>query len=75
MISKSSLLKPLAAAALLVVAGASQATITVYTNAALFAAATTLPGVDTYTGLSITTSTPSPITRSAGVRCSCCSCR
>lgn len=45
---------------------AANATFTVYTNQAAFNAATTAPGVDTYTGFSITGSTPSPITRSAG---------
>jgi hypothetical protein len=66
MTSKISLLKPLAVAALLVASGASQAVITVYTSAAAFAAATSAPGVDTFTGLSITGATPSPITRNAG---------
>jgi hypothetical protein len=66
MTSKISLLKPLALAALLVASGASQAVITVYTSAAAFAAATSAPGVDTFTGLSITGATPSPITRNAG---------
>ncbi|MBL8308153.1 MAG: PEP-CTERM sorting domain-containing protein [Rubrivivax sp.] len=66
MSSKSFLIKPLAAAALLAVAGASQASITVYTSQAAFNAATTAQGVDTFTGFSITGSTPSPITRSAG---------
>ena len=66
MISKALFLKPLAAAALLAVAGASQATITVYTVPAAFAAATAAPGVDTYTGFNIVGSTPSPIFRSAG---------
>jgi hypothetical protein len=65
MISKF-LVKPLAAAALLAAAGASQAAITVYTTQASYLAAITSPGVDTYTGFSITGSTPSPITRSAG---------
>jgi hypothetical protein len=67
MISKSFMFKPLAAAALLAVAGASQAAITVYTSPAAFASATITPGVDTYTGFSITGSTPSPITRNAGI--------
>jgi len=66
MVLKSLLFKPLAAAALLAVAGVSQAAITVYTSPAAFAAATTATGVDTYTGFSITGSTPSPITRNAG---------
>lgn len=66
MFSKSFLIKPLAAAALLALASASQAGITVYTSQAAFAAATTATGVDTFTGFSITGSTPSPITRNAG---------
>ena len=56
----------MAVAALVAVSGVSHAALTVYTSAASFAAATTAPGVDTYTGFSITGSTPSPITRSAG---------
>ena len=66
MISQKFLFQPLAAAVLVLAAGASNATITVYTSQAAFTAATTAPGVDTYTGFSITNSTPSPITRSAG---------
>jgi hypothetical protein len=63
---KSFLIKPLAMAALVATAGASQAAITVYTSLVAFNAATSAQGTDTYTGLSITASTPSPITRSAG---------
>ncbi len=66
MIVKSSMLKPLAFAALLATAGAAQASITVYTSLAAFNAATASPGTDTFAGFSITGSTPSPITRSAG---------
>ena len=66
MFSKISLLKPLALAALLVTAGAAQATITVYTSLAAFNAATANQGTDTFAGFSITGSTPSPVTRSAG---------
>ena len=66
MTSTTSFLKPLGLAALLAVASTSQAAITVYTSQASFAAATSAPGVDTYTGLSITEATPSPLTRSAG---------
>ena len=66
MISKSMMLKPLAAAALLAVAAASQAAVTVYTSQASFLAAVSGVGVDTYAGFSITGSTPSPITRNAG---------
>lgn len=39
---------------------------TVFTSQAAFDAATSAPGVDTFTGLSITGTTSSPITRSAG---------
>ncbi|MEO5733012.1 MAG: PEP-CTERM sorting domain-containing protein [Rubrivivax sp.] len=60
------MLKPLAAAAFLAMAGASHAAITVYTSQATFLAAVTSPGVDTYTGFSITGGTPSPIVRTAG---------
>lgn len=60
-------LQALAAAALVVSVGASQAAMTVVTTPAAFAALTVLPGVDTYTGFNITGSTPSPITRNAGV--------
>jgi len=63
---KSSLLKPLALAALLATAGVSQAAITVVTSLAAFNAATAAPGTDTYAGFSIINSTPSPVTRSAG---------
>ena len=66
MFSKISLLKPLALAALLVTTGAAQAAITVYTSQAAFNAATANPGTDTFAGFSITGSTPSPVTRSAG---------
>jgi len=66
MVSKISVLRPLAAAALLAVAGASHAALTVYTSSASFLAAVTAAGVDDFTGFSITGSTPSPITRTAG---------
>ncbi len=66
MFSKISLLKPLALAALLATAGAAQATITVYTTLASFTAATANPGTDTFAGFSITGTTPSPATRTAG---------
>lgn len=56
----------IAIAALVASTAPAQAAITVYTSAAAFAAATTAPGVDTYAGFSITGSTPSPITRTAG---------
>jgi hypothetical protein len=63
---KSFLIKPLAAAALVAISGASQAAITVYTSLAAFNAATSAQGTDTFTGLSITGGTPSPIVRTAG---------
>ncbi len=66
MISKTALLRPIAFAALLGAATASHAVVTVYTSQAAFNAATSAQGVDTFTGLSITGSTPSPITRTAG---------
>ena len=62
----SKFLKPLAAAALLAVAGSSHAVITVYTSLAAFTTATTAPGTDTYTGFSITGVTNSPIVRTSG---------
>jgi PEP-CTERM motif len=66
MVSRSFVFKPMAAAALLAVAGASHAAITVYTSQVDFLAATLAAGVDTFAGLSIVGSTPSPLTRSAG---------
>ena len=47
-------------------ASPSQAAITIYTSQAAFLAAVTSPGVDTFTGFSVTSSTPSPIVRTAG---------
>ena len=58
--------KPLAVAALLAISAASQAAITVFTSQASFLAAVTAPGVDTFTGFSVTALTPSPVIRSAG---------
>jgi hypothetical protein len=63
---KSFAMKAVVAASLFVAATASFAGPTLYTSAASFAAATTAPGVDTYTGFSISGSTESPITRTAG---------
>ena len=60
------LLQSLVIAALFCAVGTSHASITVYTSQAAFNAAVTAPGVDTYTGFSITGATPSPIFRSAG---------
>jgi hypothetical protein len=56
----------IALAALVASTAPAQAVITVYTSAAAFNAATTAQGIDTYTGFSITGSTPSPIFRTAG---------
>lgn len=56
----------LVAASTLVFTSASQAAITVHTTLAAFNAATTAQSTDTFTGFSITGSTPSPITRSVG---------
>lgn len=64
--SKALVMKSVAAAALFIVSGASFAGPTLYTSAASFAAATSAPGVDTYTGFSITGTTSSPINRTAG---------
>jgi hypothetical protein len=55
-----------AAVALSALSGTAQAAITVYTSQASFLAAVTSPGVDTFTGFSISGSTPSPIARTAG---------
>jgi PEP-CTERM motif len=63
---KSFLIKPLAAVALIVMAGASQATITVYTSLAAFNAASSAPGTDTFAGFPLLDITPGPITRTAG---------
>jgi hypothetical protein len=51
---------------LLVLSGAAQAALTVYTSQAAFLAAVTAPGIDTFNDFSITGSTPSPINRIAG---------
>ncbi len=53
-------------AAMVLVAGASQATIIMYTDEASFLAAVSNPGVDSFNGFSIVGSTPGPITRIAG---------
>lgn len=54
------------AAAALVLAGASQATITVYTTLATFQAVAGTTGTDTFAGLDTTQSTAGPLSRSAG---------
>jgi hypothetical protein len=56
----------LASAGLLALSAASQAALTVYSTQASFLAAVAAPGVDSYTGFSITDPTSSPVTRSAG---------
>ena len=63
---KFSLLKPLAIAALLASATASEAAITVVTSLAAFNAATAAQATDTFAGFSIILPTPSPITRTVG---------
>lgn len=65
MLSKSFLIKPLAAAALLAVAGASQATITVFTSQSAFLAAISNVGVDTFDNMPLS-SVASPTFRNAG---------
>ncbi len=67
MLNRKFALQALAAAALVVSVGASQAAMTVVTTSAAFSALTVLPGVDTYTGFNISGSSPSPVTRTAGV--------
>ena len=59
-------LRPLAAVALLAIAGQANATITVYTSLAAFQAAVGTTGTDTFAGLSISGETASPLNRSAG---------
>lgn len=61
-----SILKPLAAAALLATAGLSHAALTPYTTSASWLANVGANGVDTFAGFSVTGLTPSPIVRSAG---------
>lgn len=56
----------IALAALVASTAPAQAAITIYTSLAAFNAATSAQGTDTYTGFSITGSTPSPIVRTAG---------
>lgn len=63
---KSAVTRFFAFALLAGAANLSHATLLVYTSQAGFNAATTAQGVDTFTGLSITSPTPSPIVRNAG---------
>ena len=60
------LIRPMAAVALLVAAGASHSAITVYTSLAAFNAAVGVTGTDTFAGMSVTRSTASPLVRNAG---------
>src|SRR4051794_33681514 len=63
---KTALLKSLAAVSLLATSATSQATLVVYNTQATFLAAVLSPGLDSFTGLSITDATASPLLRSAG---------
>lgn len=63
---RASVLAGLAVGATLALSGSSHAAITVYNSLAAFNAAVVAPGTDTFTGFSITGTTPSPINRSAG---------
>ncbi len=64
--TKNLLIKPLALAALLAVAGTAQATVTVYTTLESFNAATAGRGVDSFNDLPELDQVEGPITRSAG---------
>jgi len=59
-------IKRLACAALTMMAGGSQAALTVFTSQASFLGSVSSPGVDGFNGFSITDSTPSPLSRVAG---------
>jgi hypothetical protein len=64
MIAKKFILQPLAVAALVLSAGASHAAfIGTFTSSASFTAGTAQQGTDNFTGLSIVSSTPSPLAR------------
>ena len=60
-------LRPLAAFALLAVAGASQAALTVYTTEAAYLAAIANPGTDTFDDLPLGGTIDGPLNRTAGV--------
>lgn len=64
--STSFVVRLLAIPALMCLCASSQASLTVYTTQASFLAATSAPGIDTFTGLNTTDTTPSPLSRSAG---------
>lgn len=66
MFNKLVLTQALAAAGLVLAAGAAQAQISVFTSLAAFNAVVVAPGTDDFTGLSITGVTPSPLSRMAG---------
>ena len=67
MSTRPTVLESVITAAVLAVSGAAQAgPPTVYTSLAAFTAATTAQGTDTFAGFSVTGTTPSPITRTAG---------
>jgi hypothetical protein len=63
---KTAALRFLAFTVLAFSANFSHANLVVYTTQAAFLAATSAQGTDTYTGLSITGGTPSPLIRTAG---------
>ncbi|MFG6447317.1 PEP-CTERM sorting domain-containing protein [Roseateles sp. BYS180W] len=62
----SFILRATAAATLLLLGVSAQSAITVYNTAAAFAGATASSGTDTFTGMSVTGTTPSPLNRMAG---------
>lgn len=64
--TKNLLIKPLALAALLSLAGAAQATVTTYTSLASFTAATTGLGTDSFDDLDPSGPIDGPLDRSAG---------
>jgi hypothetical protein len=61
------LIAPLLALVLAGLGSTAQAALIVYTTEASFLAAVSFPGVDNYSGFNITSSTTSPIIRTAGV--------
>lgn len=63
---RSKALVGVVSAAVFTLASSSQAAISVFTSLAAFNAATSAQATDTFTGFSITGSTPSPITRAVG---------
>ncbi len=66
MLNKYILAQSLAVVGLLTGAGASQATITVYTSLTAFTAAVQNPGTDTFAGFSLSQLTFGPLNRTAG---------